>query len=92
MFILAAYLFYALACQHNKYHGYIELDFSQETEVVACPLGELVSKATGYSKRIKQGLNCFSEDELNLFKRIAPFTFYDESFDEFRVNMFRTIT
>ena len=79
---LAECLFYALACQHNKHQGYIELDFSQETEVVARPLEELVSKATGYSKRIKQELNRFSEDELNLFRRIAPFTFYDESFDE----------
>ncbi|MBS7996254.1 hypothetical protein [Streptococcus suis] len=75
-------LFYALACQHNKHQQYIELDFSQETEVVSRPLEELESKATGYSKRIKQELNRFSEDELNLFKRIAPFTFYDESFDE----------
>ncbi|MFH6624823.1 hypothetical protein [Streptococcus suis] len=79
---LAECLFYALACQHNKHQQYTELDFSQETEVVARPLEELVSKATGYSKRIKQELNRFSEDELNLFKRIAPFTFYDESFDE----------
>ncbi|MCB2861399.1 hypothetical protein JXW62_09775 [Streptococcus suis] len=79
---LAECLFYALACQHNKHQQYIELDFSQETEVVSRPLEELVSKATGYSKRIKQELNRFSEDELNLFKRIAPFTFYDESFDE----------
>ncbi|MDG3131616.1 hypothetical protein MKL26_01075 [Streptococcus suis] len=75
-------LFYALACQHNKHQTYIAPDFSQETEVVARPLEELVSNATGYSKRIKQELNRFSEDELNLFKRIAPYTFYDESFDE----------
>ena len=79
---LAECLFYALACQHDKHQQYIELDFSQETEVVSHPLEELASKATGYSKRIKQELNRFSEDELNLFKRIAPFTFYDESFDE----------
>ena len=79
---LAECLFYALACQHNKHQQYIELDFSRETEVVSHPLEELVSKATGYSKRIKQELNRFSEDELSLFKRIAPFTFYDESFDE----------
>lgn len=72
---LAECLFYALACQHNKHQQYIELDFSRETEVVSHPLEELVSKATGYSKRIKQELNRFSEDELSLFKRIAPFTF-----------------
>lgn len=79
---LAECLFYALACQHNKHQQYIELDFSQEMEVVSRPLEELVSKATGYSKRIKQELNRFSEEELQLFKKIAPFTFYDESFDE----------
>ncbi|HEM3438726.1 hypothetical protein [Streptococcus suis] len=75
-------LFYALACQHNKHQTYIAPDFSQETEIIARPLEELVLQATGYSKRIKQELNRFSEDELNLFKRIAPYTFYDESFDE----------
>lgn len=80
---LAECLFYALACQHNKHQQYIELDFSQEMEVVSRPLEELVSKATGYSKRIKQELNRFSEEELQLFKKIAPFTFYDNSFDEF---------
>ena len=79
---LAECLFYTLACQHNKHQQYIELDFSQEMEVVSRPLEELVSKATGYSKRIKQELNRFSEEELQLFKKIAPFTFYDESFDE----------
>lgn len=79
---LAECLFYALACQHNKHQQYIELDFSQEMEVVSRPLEELVSKATGYSKRIKQELNRFSEEELQLFKKIAPFTFYDESFDD----------
>lgn len=79
---LAECLFYALAFQHNRHQQYIELDFSQETEVVSRPLEELVSKATGYSKRIKQELNRFSEEELQLFKKIAPFTFYDESFDE----------
>lgn len=71
-----------MACQHDKHQTYIAPDFSQETEIIARPLEELVSQATGYSKRIKQELNRFSEDELNLFKRIAPYTFYDESFDE----------
>lgn len=75
-------LFYALSYRHNRHQEYIEPDFSQETEVVSRPLEELVSKATGYSKRIKQELNRFSEEELELFKQIAPFTFYDESFDE----------
>lgn len=76
-------LFYALACQHNKQQQYIESDFSQETEVVSKPLEELVSRANGYSKRITQDLNRFSEEELQLFRKIAPFTFYDNSFDEF---------
>lgn len=79
---LAECLFYALACQHNKHQQYIELDFSQETEVVSKTLEELVSQADGYSKRIIQDLNRFSEEELQLFRKIAPFTFYDESFDE----------
>lgn len=79
---LAECLFYALACQHNKCQQYIEADFSQETEVVSKPLEELVSRANGYSKRIIQDLNRFSEEEFQLFKQIAPFTFYDESFDE----------
>lgn len=43
---------------------------------------ELVSQANSYSKRIIQELNRFSEKELQLFKKIAPYTFYDESFDE----------
>lgn len=76
-------LFYALACQHNKQQQYIESDFSQETEVISKPLEELVSRANGYSKRITQDLNRFSEEELQLFRKIAPFTFYDNSFDEF---------
>lgn len=80
---LAECLFYALACQHNKQQQYIEPDFSQETEVVSKPLEELVSRANGYSKRIIQDLNRFSEEELQLFRKIAPFTFYDNSFDEF---------
>lgn len=80
---LAECLFYALACQHNKRQQYIEADFSQETEVVSKPLEELVSRANGYSKRITQDLNRFSEEELQLFRKIAPFTFYDNSFDEF---------
>ena len=80
---LAECLFYALACQHNKQQQYIEPDFSQETEVVSKPLEELVSRANGYSKRITQDLNRFSEEELQLFRKIAPFTFYDNSFDEF---------
>lgn len=83
---LAECLFYALACQHNKRQQYIEqyidADFSQETEVVSKPLEELVSRANGYSKRITQDLNRFSEEELQLFRKIAPFTFYDESYDE----------
>ena len=58
---LAECLFYALACQHNKQQQYIEPDFSQETEVVSRPLEELVSRANGYSKRISQDLNRFSE-------------------------------
>ncbi len=41
-----------------------------------------MSRANGYSKRIIQDLNRFSEEELQLFRKIAPFTFYDESFDE----------
>lgn len=80
---LAECLFYALACQHNKQQQYIEPDFSQETEVVSKPLEELVARANGYSKRITQDLNRFSEEELQLFRKIAPFTFYDNSFDEF---------
>ena len=76
-------LFYALACQHNKQQQYIELDFSQEIEVISKPLEELVSRTNGYSKRIIQDLNRFSEEELQLFRKIAPFTFYDNSFDEF---------
>lgn len=79
---LAECLFYALACQHNKPQEYFAVDFSQETEVVSKPLEELVSRATGYSKRIIQELNRFSEEELQLFKKIAPFMFYDESYDE----------
>lgn len=79
---LAECLFYALACQHNKHQEYLAVDFSQETEVVSKPLEELVSRANGYSKRIIQELNRFSEEELQLFKKIAPFMFYDESFDE----------
>ena len=79
---LAECLFYALACQHNKQQQYIEPDFSQETEVISKPLEEIVSRADGYSKRIIQNLNRFSEEELQLFRKIAPFTFYDESFDE----------
>ena len=42
-----------------------------------------MSRANGYSKRITQDLNRFSEEELQLFRKIAPFTFYDNSFDEF---------
>lgn len=80
---LAECLFYALACQHNEQQQYIEPDFSQETEVISKPLEELVSRANGYSKRITQDLNRFSEEELQLFRKIAPFTFYDNSFDEF---------
>lgn len=80
---LAECLFYALACQHNKQQQYIEPDFSQETEIVSKPLEELVARANGYSKRITQDLNRFSEEELRLFRKIAPFTFYDNSFDEF---------
>ena len=80
---LAECLFYALACQHNKQQQYIEPDFSQETEVISKPLEEIVSRADGYSKRIIQDLNRFSEEELQLFRKIAPFTFYDNSFDEF---------
>lgn len=75
-------LFYALACQHNKHQAYIEPDSSQETEIVSKPLEELVARANGYSKRIIQDLNRFSEEELQLFRKIAPFTFYDESYDE----------
>lgn len=80
---LAECLFYVLACQHDKQQQYIEPDFSQETEVVSKPLEELVARANGYSKRITQDLNRFSEEELQLFRKIAPFTFYDNSFDEF---------
>ena len=42
-----------------------------------------MARANGYSKRITQDSNRFSEEELRLFRKIAPFTFYDNSFDEF---------
>lgn len=57
-------------------------DFSQETEISSLPLEALVSKADGYSKRVTQELNRLSEDEIQLFKKVAPFTFYDDAYDE----------
>ncbi|EPX04603.1 hypothetical protein ACXZ83_00720 [Streptococcus agalactiae] len=79
---LAECLFYALACQHNKHQQYIAPDFSQETEVSSRPLEALVSKADDYSKRVTQELNRLFEEEIQLFKKVAPFTFYDDSYDE----------
>lgn len=79
---LAECLFYALACQHNNHQQYLKPDFSQETEISSLPLEALVSKADGYSKRVTQELNRLSEDEIQLFKKVAPFTFYDDAYDE----------
>ncbi|HGA1258446.1 TPA: hypothetical protein ACIRHV_000818 [Streptococcus suis] len=79
---LAECLYYALACDHQSNIVYQLPDASKETQIVSKPLEALVSKASGYSRRIIQELNQFSEEELRLFQRIAPFTFYDESYDE----------
>jgi len=75
-------LYYALAYQHNKDQDYIFPDFSQETDILSSPLEELISRTDGYSKRVKQNLNRLSEDEIKLFQKVAPFLFYDESYDE----------
>lgn len=79
---LAECLYYALACYHQANITYQLPDISQETTITSKPLEDLVAKATGYPRRIIQALNQFSEEELDLFKRIAPLTFFDES-DEY---------
>ncbi|HEM6246656.1 TPA: DUF2806 domain-containing protein [Streptococcus suis] len=79
---LAECLYYALACDHQSNIVYQLPDASKEGQIVSKPLEALVSKASDYSRRIIHELNQFSEEELGLFQRIAPFTFYDESYDE----------
>lgn len=79
---LAECLYYALVCDHQSNVVYQLPDASKETQIVSKPLESLFSKASGYSRRIIQELNILSEEELRLFQRIAPFTFYDESYDE----------
>lgn len=76
-------LYYALVSYHLSDTIYQEIDFSQESQPASKPLETLVSKAEGYSRRVIHELNKFSEEELELFRRIAPFTFFDNSYDEF---------
>ena len=83
---LAECLYYALVCDHQSNIVYQFPDTNKEAQIVSKPLEALVSKASGYSRRIIQELNILSEEELRLFQRIAPFTFYDESYDEFSKN------
>lgn len=80
---LAECLYYALVCYHQTNITYQLPDTSQETNLTSKPLEDLVAKATGYPRRIIQALNQFSEEELELFKRIAPLTFFDESYEHF---------
>lgn len=76
-------LYYALVCDHQSNIVYNLPDASKESQIVSKPLETLVSKVSGYSRRVIQELNQFSEEELRLFQRIAPFTFYDESYDDY---------
>ena len=69
---------YALISYHQSDTTYQEVYISQEKQPVSKPLESLVSKAEGYSRRVIQELNKFSEEELELFQKVAPFTFYDE--------------
>ncbi|MCY7019542.1 hypothetical protein [Streptococcus sanguinis] len=71
--------YYALISYHQSNIAYKEVDFSQESQPISKPLESLISKAEGYSRRVIQELNKFSEEELALFRKVAPFTFYDES-------------
>lgn len=73
-------LFYALACSHNPHSHYTEIDSTKEIAVVSNPLEELIT-SSNYPRRIIQELNLLSEEEIELFKKVAPYTFYDESFD-----------
>lgn len=79
---LAECLFYSLKIQKSALSVYTDIDFDQEPEIVNSLLDNLIIDNKKYSSRTIHDLNMLSVDEISLFKKIAPFTFFDESFDE----------
>lgn len=79
---LAECLFYSLAILHNKNTSYCELDLDNSASL-ANPLFDKALFLEGdYSARTYRTLNLLTEDELSIFKKIAPLTFYDCAEDE----------
>lgn len=79
---LAECLFYSLAILHNKNTSYQELEL-ENTASVTNPLFDKAWFLKGdYSARTYQTLNLLTEEELAIFKKIAPLTFYDCAEDE----------
>lgn len=79
---LAECLFYSLAILHNKNTSYCELDLDNSASL-ANPLFDKALFLDGdYSARTYQTLNLLTKEELAIFKKIAPLTFYDCAEDE----------
>lgn len=79
---LSECLFYSLAISHNKNTSYCELDLGNSASL-ANPLFDKTWFLEGeYSARTYQTLNLLTKEELTIFKKIAPLTFYDCAEDE----------
>ena len=79
---LSECLFYSLAISHNKNTSYQELEL-ENTASVTNPLFDKALFLEGeYSARTYQTLNLLTKEELTIFKKIAPLTFYDCAEDE----------
>lgn len=58
------------------------LVIDQEVEIVSNSLSNVLIDNKKYSSRTIHDLNMLSGYEVALFKKITPFTFFDEAFDE----------
>lgn len=79
---LAECLYYALANVHGKQVSYHSLKLLKDGEAANLLLEDLIADASDLNLRTVQALNLLTEEELAIFRKIAPLTFYDNSFDE----------
>lgn len=79
---LAECLYYALANAKDNQVSYHSLEFQKEQAVSNFLFEDLVTNTSDPNPRTVQTLNLLSQEDITLFQKIAPLTFYDNSFDE----------